>query len=141
MNLENFWVGIGFETGGEIIAGTGYHQGALFCYGDVLKRPDVARYCTIDQQSLSLGLGLGGSGGLTFLLGLNAVDPQNFGQPVDWSLDFSLDMGIGGLAKYVRSLPEMVELAAIGANFNRNGLAIAEALIQYEKNRYLVLRE
>lgn len=138
MDVGTLWVGVGFETGGEIVVGAGQQQGALLCYGDALRTPRLTRYCTIEQQSLTLGAGLGGSGGLTFLVGLNASDPQSFGQPVDWSIDFSLDMGIGGLAKYIRTIPEAVELAAIGAKFNKTGLGIAEALTKYEKNRRLV---
>ncbi len=138
MDLGKLWIGIGFETGGEIIVGTGFHQGAAFCYGDSLRTPTMTRYFSFEQRSVTVGLGLGGSGGATFIIGLNAAEPQTFAQPAEWSADFSLDMGIGGLAKYVRTAPEMVKLAAIGANFNRNGLALAEALTQYESNRRLV---
>ena len=138
MDLGALWFGIGFETGGEIVAGVNYHQGALYSHGDLIKAPKRTRYCSIEQSSATVGLGLGGSGGFTFLIGVNGGDPQVFSQPADWSGDFSLDVGIGGLAKYLRTVPEMIELAKLAKQLSKSQRIAADAFLMYEKNRYLL---
>ncbi len=92
MSVNNIWLGVGLEAGGEIVAGIDSHEGGLFCYGDAIRTPKLTRYCTVSQRSASLGLGLGGSGGFTFLIGLNGSDPQQFASDPKWAFDYSLDL-------------------------------------------------
>jgi len=138
MNFSGLWFGIGSETGGEIGVGAGAQTGWLFNYGDLLKTPSNVRYCVLDQRSLSAGVGLGGAASLNFLIGINAPDPEMLGRAVEVDWDFSLDLGLTGLTHYVRSLPEMIELAAVVRHFNGAGLRAADLLMKYDENRKLV---
>ncbi|MBR0801747.1 hypothetical protein JQ615_41130 [Bradyrhizobium jicamae] len=138
MNFSELWLGLGCESGGEIVGGLAQQQGVLFSYGDLLKTPARVRSCSIDQRSATVGVGLGGAVSMNFLIGVNAPHAQFFGHPMDWGADFSVDLGLSGLAHYVRSLPEMIELAAIAKNFNGAGLKAAEVLTKYEANRRMI---
>jgi hypothetical protein len=147
---ENTWAGLGFEAASEMGIGISRHTGLMISIGDVVSGADV-RWLLFQQNSSTLGLGLGGSVGANLVIGLNALGPMDFeyedaasdsaGMP---SFDFSLDMGQGGigkfagLGKYLYSAPEMVELIAISKKFDRNIMGVANALKGYEKNRYYV---
>jgi hypothetical protein len=135
MNVSGLWFGLGCETGGEIVGGLSQQQGILYSYADLKKTPYEVRYCLIDQESATIGAGLGGAVAFNFLIGVNASDPQMFGHQMEWGADFSIDMGFSGLGHYLRTLPEMIELAAIAHRFNSAGLEAAELLTKYDENR------
>jgi len=144
---DNIWVGLGFESGGEIIVGVAQQAGIMVSYGDMLRAKDKVRYLTFQQESTTIGLGLGGAGSVNLILGLNGASPLDFDgvSELSWkSIDFSLDMGMGGigkltgLAKYFYSAPELVELAAVARKFDGNLMALADALKKYDANAYLL---
>jgi hypothetical protein len=138
MNFSGLWAGLGCESGGEVIGGISQQQGALFSYGDLLATPERVRYCAFDQRAATVGAGLGGAFGFNFLIGVNAPHPQMFAHSMEWGADLSIDLAIAGLSHYLRTLPEMFELAAITRSFSRTGLTIANWLTSYDKNRYLI---
>jgi hypothetical protein len=138
MNISGLWFGLGCESGGEILGGLSQQQGILYSYGDLRVTPNKVRYCMIDQEAATIGAGLGGAVGFNFLIGINAIEPQLFGHQMEWGADFSLDMAFSGLGHYVRSLPEMIDLAAIAHRFNGAGLKAAELLTKYDENRKFV---
>jgi hypothetical protein len=147
---DNAWAGLGFEAASEMGIGISRHTGLMISVADLISGAS-ARWLIFQQNSSTLGLGLGGAVGANFVIGLNAIRPMDFqyedaasdsgGMP---SFDFSLDMGQGGigkfagLGKYFYSAPEMVELLAISKKFDGNIMQVANALKGYEKNRYYV---
>jgi hypothetical protein len=134
---SGIWAGFGFESGGEIIFGLNKHTGVLFSMEDLTSHPSVTRWCAFQQESATIGLGLGGSMGTNFVIGYNAAAPIDFdGASVDF--DFSIDLALGKLDKYFRNLPEMVELMGIARRFNRTWISVSEAMKKYDQNRLLV---
>jgi len=134
---KGVWAGLGFETGGELIFGIGQQMGIMFSIEDMVTSPKRTRWMTFQQKSATIGAGAGGSMGTNFIIGLNAATANDFEGASDATFDFSLDFGIGGLAKYVRTLPEMIEMAAIARKFDRNLMRVAEGLKKYEADAYL----
>jgi hypothetical protein len=146
--FTNTWAGLGYEAASEMGIGISRHTGLMISVGDLMAGNHV-RWLSFQQNSSTLGLGLGGAVGLNFVIGLNAARPMDFqyedaasgshGMP---SFDFSLDMGQGGigkfagLGKYFYSIPETIELIGIAKKFDRNIMGIANALKNYEKNIY-----
>ncbi|WP_458098543.1 hypothetical protein [Roseomonas sp. WA12] len=130
---NGIWAGFGFESGGEVIFGIGKQTGFLFSMQDFTSVPRLTRWCLFQQQSATIGLGLGGAAGVNFVVGYNAAVPSDFdGASVDF--DFSIDLVLGGLNKYFRNLPEMVELVAMVRKFDRNVMKVADAMKKYETN-------
>jgi len=136
--LDNVWAGVGFETGGEMLIGLSQQAGTMLCVGDLIRTPNAVRWMTFQQEAVTAGLGLGGAGGFNFVIGVNATAPQDFDGAPPGSFDFSLDMAMGGLGKYLRSAPEMIELAAIANKFDGKLMSLSKALTSYEKNAYFV---
>jgi hypothetical protein len=100
---EQGWVGIAVEAGSELIVGANTQEGVMFSIGDP---PQRKRWFTYETKSASLGAGIGGTVGQVFLvLGLNIATPQQ-ADGYDGSLDFSLDLGLAGTSKYIRSVPD-----------------------------------
>lgn len=137
MAFDGMWAGFGFESGGEIIFGLGQQKGILWSVQDAFTDPRRTRWCTFQQESASVGLGLGGSGGINFIVGYNAAVPEDFDRASGAEFDFSIDLALGKLDKYFRNLPELIELAAIGRKFDPNLIAVANSMKKYENSRVL----
>ena len=105
MIIPGVWAGIGYEVGGEIVVGTSYGRGTIFCLSD----PDkTVRVCTFAQRSVSLGLGLGGAYSPSFIFGFNIGQPSDVDGAAS-QFDFSLDTGLasdGVIGKYIRDIPD-----------------------------------
>lgn len=125
------WAGVGFESGGEILFGLGSQAGVLLSIDDLCNNPMNVRWCSFLQESATIGAGLGGSGGFNLVVGYNAAVPSDF-EGASVSFDFSIDLVLGKLDKYVRNLPELIEMAAMARNFDRTWMSIAAGLKKYE---------
>lgn len=131
------WAGIGFESGGEIVFGLNQQIGILYSMEDAFSTPRRTRWCVFQQESATIGLGLGGSMGTNLVIGYNADIPADF-DGADVGFDFSIDLALGKLSSYFRTLPEAIELAGIARKFDRNWMTVADAMQKYEKNRFLI---
>jgi hypothetical protein len=103
--LDDMWAGLAYEVGGEIVVGTSYQKGTLFSLFDPASQ---VQFCTFQQQSISVGAGLGGAYSRSFVVGLNIGQPTNI-DGAEAGFDFSLDAAIAGLGKYVRSIPDYLQ--------------------------------
>lgn len=130
------WVGFGFESGGEIIFGLGKHTGVLWSVDDFLANAKLTRWCAFQQESATIGLGLGGSAGWNLVVGYNAAIPSDF-EGASVGADFSVDLALGKLDKYFRNLPEMLELAAIARKFDPTWMSVANNMKKYENSKVL----
>lgn len=130
------WAGLGFESGGEVIFGIGKHTGALISIDDFVASPITTRWCAFQQEFATFGLGAGGSGGFNLVVGYNAATPSDF-DGASVGFDFSIDLVLGRLDSYFRSLPEMIELAAIAKKFDPKMLSVAKGLTKYENAKII----
>lgn len=134
---NGLWAGLAFESAGEIGIGVSKNTGLMISIADLEKTPRKVRWMTFQQNCATVGIGLGGALGAAFVIGTNGHVPMDFDGACS-SFDFSLDMGEAGLGKYIRSAPELVEMAAIAHKFDRKLFAVAEGLKRYEENAYKI---
>lgn len=107
--VPGLWAGIGYDVGGEVAIGIQYGKGTMFCLSDP---DDRVRFCTFRQEAVSVGLGLGGSFGESFIFGINIAQPADI-DGAEAQFDFSLDTGPvreGVLYEYFYDLPEYLQL-------------------------------
>jgi hypothetical protein len=106
--VKHGWVGIAVEAGSELIVGANTQEGVMFSLDDP---PQRKRWFSYETKSASLGAGIGGTVGQVFLvIGTNIATPQQ-ADGYDGSVDFSLDLGIAGASKYIRSVPEYLKFS------------------------------
>jgi hypothetical protein len=103
--LQNTWAGVSYEVGGEILIGKNYSEGWLFSLSDPA---DKVRFLHFRTDSMSVGAGLGGSAGVAAVFGFNIVSPHD-ASDAEGGIDFSLDFGIAGTSKYIRSVPDYLK--------------------------------
>lgn len=106
--MKHGWVGIAVEAGSELIVGANTQEGVMFSLDDP---PQRKRWFSYETKSASLGAGIGGTVGQIFLvIGMNIATPQQ-ADGYDGSVDFSLDLGIAGASKHIRSVPEYLKFS------------------------------
>jgi hypothetical protein len=102
-----WWAGVSFERGGEIVVGVDRAEGYIF---DFPQHGKPIRYMKFVTETTSVGIGLGGSAGLNFLIGANIHTPMDLEDAgMDDGVGFSLDFGIAGTGKYLRSIPNYMK--------------------------------
>jgi hypothetical protein len=126
--LDSVWLGVGVQSGGRILFGIDSVAGPLFNLGDHLNR---VRYAVIMQEGASIGLGLGGSGGLVAIFAYGIKHVSGFDSA---SVDFDFGISLGPkLGAYLKNLKHVKNLKNIGKVISKS----AEYADEYKKLKYV----
>ena len=86
---------------------------------------------TLIQEGASIGVSLGGSGGLAALFAYGLTNPSDF-RTADVSFDFGISLGVK-LGSYLKSLTEIEKLRQLGKLVS----GAAKAANEYKKLKYV----
>jgi len=101
--LKQVWAGMAFSNSGDLfVVGAHNLTGKIYCLGD---DPSNIRNATINIDGYKLGLGLGGSGGLAFVIayGYNSAS-ELAGDSGGWDFDLAIAVKLGDFLKDIRVL-------------------------------------